>query len=177
MCDQAQNFGLEKCMKQHTNTIHIIFTIVGWGLLCISLIWFLFAWDSLPQKIGVHFDGNGNFDVTSDKENVFNVFYPYIISLIVLVFCEVFAVLSKRIKIGLKINETGERKLRWASMMFSDIIKVDTTIFFSGNWGYSLIRQQPLNIDITFCVFYVFLAALLFLMVSIIFIRIKYKKM
>lgn len=162
-------------MKQSTNTLHIIFTVVGWGLLCISLLCFLFTWNSLPQKIGVHFDEKGNFDVISDKENVFHAFYPYIISLITLVFCEVFAFLSKRVKTGLKINETGERKLRWVSMIFSDIIKVDVTIFFSGNWGYSLIRQQPLNIGITFCVFHVLLVSLLFMVVSIIFISVKYK--
>lgn len=163
-------------MKKYIKAIHIIFTIVAWGLLCISLICFLFTWDSLPQEIGVHFDSHGSFDVISDKENVFRAFYPYIISLITLVFFEVFAFLSKRVKTGLKISETGERKLRWVSMIFSDIIKVDVTIFFSGNWGYSLIRQQPLNINITFYVTYVLLVSLLFLMVSIIFIRVKYKK-
>lgn len=164
-------------MKKYVNAIHITFTIVAWGLLCISLICFLFTWASLPQEIGVHFDSHGNFDVISDKENIFRAFYPYIVSLITLVPCEVCAFLSKRLKTGLKINETGERKLRWVSMIFSDIIKVDITIYFSGNWGYSLIRQQPLNIDIAIYVVDVFLVSLLFLIVSIIFIRVKYKKM
>lgn len=174
--EQTANLNLVKYMKQYANTIHIIFTIIGWGLLCISLTCFLFTWNSLPQKIGVHFDGSGNFDVISDKENIFHVFYPYIISLITLIFCEGFAFLSKRVKTGLKINETGERKLRWVSMIFSDVIKVDIVIFFSGNWGYSLIRQQPFNINISLCVSYVFFVSLLFLIVSIIFICIKYKK-
>lgn len=147
-------------MSRIIKAIHIALTVVSWGIFILSLIRFAVVWDSLPDRIGIHFADNGEFDSIDSK--VWAT-YPYLVSIGTLIFCEISALLSKKIKIGLKISKKGDTKIRTALIMLLDIIKLGFSFFFAGVWADCVIRQYPLNTHIpaavmlimffTFCVF------------------------
>ena len=151
--------------------VHIILTAIAWGIFILSLIRFAVVWNSLPDKLGIHFADNGEFDIIGSKKNAA---YPYIISIIALVFCEVSALLSKKIKMGIKISEKGDTIIRTALITLLDISKLGFSFFFAGVWADCVIRQHPLNTDIPAAVMLImFLAFAAFVIASIV-IKIKY---
>ncbi|MDE7398204.1 MAG: DUF1648 domain-containing protein [Oscillospiraceae bacterium] len=144
-------------MGRIIKTIHIALTVISCGIFMSSLIRIVVVWNSLPDNIGVHFAGNGEFDVFGSKNYVA---YPYIVSVIALVFCEISALLSK------KISEKGDIKIRTALRMLLDVFKLRFSFFFSGVWADCVIRQHPLNTNIPaaimlimFFIFFVFVIA------------------
>ncbi len=129
-------------MSRIIKTIHIAFTVISWGIFIASLIRIAVVWDSLPDKLGIHFADDGEFDVIGSKTGAA---YPYIVSIAALVFCEISALLSKKIKMGMKISDRGNMKIRTALGLLLDIIKLGFSFFFSGVWADCVIRQHPLN--------------------------------
>lgn len=150
--------------------VHIALTVIAWGIFISSLIRFAVVWNSLPDKLGVHFADNGEFDVIAEKTYAA---YPYIVSIVALAFCEISALLSKKIKSGMKISEKGDIKIRTALGILLDIIKLGFSFFFSGVWADCVIRQHPLNTNIPAVVMLImFFAFLMFIITSIV-IKIK----
>lgn len=150
-------------MGRMIKTIHIALTVIAWGIFISSLIRLAVVWNSLPDMIGVHFADNGEFDVFDSKNYIA---FPYLVSIIALVFCEASALLSKKIKLGMKISEKGDIKIRTALRMFLDMLKLGLSFFFSGVWADCVIRQHPLNPNIPaaimlsmFFIFFVFVIA------------------
>lgn len=150
-------------MGKITKTIHIALTVISWGIFILSLIRIAVVWNSLPDKIGIHFADNGEFDVIDSK---IYAGYPYLVSLVALVFFEISALLSKKIKTGMKISEKGDIKIRTALRMLLDFFKLGFSFFFSGVWADCVIRQHPLNTNIPaavmlimFFIFFVFVIA------------------
>lgn len=157
-------------MSRFVKTTHAALTVIAWGIFIISLIRIAFVWNSLPDRIGVHFADDGEFDLIDSK---ICAFYPYLVTIIALVFCEASVFLSKKIKMGLKISENGELKIRTALKMLLDIIKLGFSFFFSGVWADCVIRQHPLNTNIPMAVTLImFLCFLAFIIASIV-IKIK----
>ena len=132
-------------MTKQVKIIHIIGSAIAWGILVYSLIHLLMTYQSLADEIGVHFGGNGEFDVIDSKRYIA---YPYIVSLICLVVCEGFAVISQKIKMGFKISGIGEKKIREAFIILMDIFKLSITFFFAGVWADCVMRQRYLNTGI-----------------------------
>lgn len=150
-------------MGRIIKTIHIALTVISWGIFMLSLIRIAVVWNSLPDKIGVHLASNGEFDVIDSKNYAV---YPYLVSIVALVFCETSALLSKKIKMGMKISEKGDIKIKTAFRMLLDISKLGFSFFFSGVWADCVIRQHPLNTNIPvaimlimFFIFFVFVIA------------------
>ena len=157
-------------MSRIIKTAHAALTIIAWGIFISSLIRIAFVWNSLPDKLGIHFADTGEFDLTGNK---IGAFYPYLVSVIALIFCEVSALLSGKIKMGLKISEKGDLKIRTALKMLLDIIKLGFSFFFSGVWADCVIRQHPLDTNIPMAVTLImFLCFFIFIIASIV-IKIK----
>ena len=150
--------------------VHITLTAIAWGIFISSLVRFAVVWDSLPDKLGIHFADNGEFDVIGSKKYAA---YPYIVSIIALVFCEISALLSKKIKMGIKTSEKGELKIRTALITLLDISKLGFSFFFAGVWADCVIRQHPLNTDIPAAVMLIMFLAFLAFVTALIVIKIK----
>lgn len=157
-------------MGRKNKTIHIALTVISWGIFVSSLIWIAVVWNSLPDEIGVHFASNGEFDVIDSKSYAA---YPYIISLAALVFCEISVLLSRKIKMGMKMSEKGDIKIRTAFIMLLDILKLGLSFFFSGVWADCVIRQRPLNTNIPMAVMLIMFFMFLVFVIAAIVIKIK----
>lgn len=157
-------------MSRIIKTIHIALAVISWGIFILSLIRITVVWNSLPDKIGIHFASNGEFDVFGSKNGAA---YPYLVSITALVFCEISALLSKKIKTGIKISEKGDMKIRTALKMLLDICKLGFSFFFSGVWADCVIRQQPLNTGIPAAVMLIMFLAFIVFVIDLIVIKIK----
>lgn len=157
-------------MSRITKTIHIALTGISWGIFIISLIRIVVVWNSLPDRLGVHFADNGEFDVFGSK---IGAGYPYLVSIAALVFCEISALLSKKIKMGMKISEKGDIQIRTALKLLLDIFKLGFSFFFSGVWADCVIRQHPLNTNIPAAVMLIMFAMFFVFVIASIVIKIK----
>ncbi len=92
-------------MNKAVLTIHRILYAINVLIWLGSVGFFLSKWSILPRDIGIHFGGNGDFDVVAAK--VFG-FYPHVIGLIVLAGMTVAFLVVRKRKTGLKITEKGE---------------------------------------------------------------------
>ncbi|MDE6732349.1 MAG: hypothetical protein K2J77_05680 [Oscillospiraceae bacterium] len=129
-------------MSRAVKIIHIALTATAWGIFTASLVRFIVVWGSLPENLGIHFASDGQFDMISKKSYAA---YPYIVTVAALAFFEIAALLSKKIKTGVKISENGDLKIRAALKILLDIFKLGFSFFFSGVWADCVIRQRPLN--------------------------------
>ena len=135
---------MEKLLK----VFHFGVTLLAWGILAVGFVRMLIAYPSLPETVGMHFGPNGEFDLFGNKSEIFTLFYPCIVSLIFLVVYEVLAFVSKRVKPGLNVNETGERMIRESVVILLDVLKWIFSFFFAGVWVDCVIRQHALNTTI-----------------------------
>lgn len=161
-----------KCgiMSKVIKILYITITSISWVIFIVSLIRVIIIWDSLPDKIGVHFASNGEFDVFDNKNYIA---YPYFIAVMNLVFCEILAILSKKIKLGMKISEKGDSQIRTAFQMLLAMLKLAFSFFFSGVWADCVIRQRPLNTNIPVAIMLIiFFTFFVFIIVSVV-IKIK----
>ena len=150
--------------------IHIAVTAAAWGIFLTSLIRIVVVWDSLPDRLGVHFASDGEFDIIDSKSHAA---YPYLVSIAALVFCEVAVLLSKKIKMGIKISEKGDIKIRTALIMLLDVSKLGFSFFFSGVWADCVIRQHPLNTSIPAAVMLIMFCSFLAFVIAAVVIKIK----
>ena len=98
-----------------------ILTIIVWAIFLISLIRMCVAYNTLPIEIGVHFAADGSFDVIADKKFAW---YPYVLSAIILVVCELSAWGVEKIKTGLRVSREGEEQLKGVVRFFLNILKM-----------------------------------------------------
>lgn len=157
-------------MSRITKTIHIALTGISWGIFILSLIRIAVVWNSLPDMIGIHFASNGEFDIIDSK---IQAAYPYLVSIAALVFFEISALLSKKIKPGMKISEKGDVKIRTALGMLLDIFKLGFSFFFSGVWADCVIRQHPLNTNIPAAIMLIMFFSFVVFVIASIVIKIK----
>lgn len=163
-------------LRKILKVIHFCTTILAWGILAVGFVRMLIAYPSLPKTVGMHFGPNGEFDLFGNKTETFTLFYPCIVSIVFLVVYEILAFVSKRVKTGLKINETGERMVREAIAILLDVLKWIFSFFYAGVWVDCVIRQHALNtiiglvlVAVGFCLFAM---CVIFLIV----VRIKFSK-
>lgn len=151
----------------------IILSTIVWILFLISLIRTCFVYPTLSNDIGVHFSGSGDFDVISNKKYVF---YPHLISLITLLLCECFSYIAGKLKLGLKLTDEYEHKLRMIVKLYLQIFKICVLTIFSGIWTDCVIKQQNLNMIVVSTVIYVWLLATIVFFSVVIIIGIIGKK-
>lgn len=157
-------------MSRAVKIIHIFLSVIAWGIFIASLIRFIAVWSSLPENIGIHFASDGQFDMISKKSYAA---YPYIVTIAALVFFEVSSLLSKKIKMGLKISEKGDLKIRAALKILLDVFKLGFSFFFSGVWADCVIRQRPLDTRIPAAVMLIMVLAFCGFVIAAIVIKVK----
>ncbi len=152
---------------------HVIMTVLSLLFFIVAAVRLFFAWDSLPDDIGVHFNSDGNFDVF-DKQHIF---YPYIVTIAAIAVCETFELITRKLKkMGLAVNETGNNALRTATILILDLLMLLFSGFFSGIWVDCVLTQQPMNTFIGRCACYLLFACIIAFPVTFIVIRVKYPK-
>ena len=162
---------MEKLLK----VFHFGATILAWGILALGFVRMLIAYPSLPETVGIHFGPNGEFDLFGNKTETFTLFYPCIVSLVFLVVFEVLAFVSKRVKTGLNVNETGERMIREAIAILLDVLKWIFSFFYAGVWVDCVIHQHALNTTIPVVLVAVGFCLFAMCVVFLIVVRIKCK--
>lgn len=117
--------------------------IISAGVLMLlaSLVYYLTRWNDLPDNPGIHFDGNGNFDVYASK---FYGFYPHVIGGLIAAILAAAVHLEGKVNVGLKITEKGDRLFRAEVGVTMSLISLIVSAFFT-NWSLSVSRQTPLN--------------------------------
>lgn len=157
-------------MNKPVKIIHIAFTAAAWGIFIASLIRLAAVWSTLPENLGIHFASDGNFDMISRKSYAA---YPYIVSIAALAFCELSALLSRKIKTGVKISEAGDRKIRTALALLLDVFKLGFSFFFAAVWADCVIRQRPLDTRIPAAVMLIMFSAFCAFVIAAIVIKVR----
>ena len=134
---------------------HVAANVIAFGVLGLFLIRFLLAYGGLPEHIGVHFGGEGNFDVYSYK--VFG-FYPFVAGFGLLLIFSLLSLAANKIKhIGVRVNKTGEMKIRMIIIEALDTMKMIWALFFS-MWAYCVICQDSMPLTFRNILILAFLA-------------------
>ncbi|SDA19611.1 Protein of unknown function [Ruminococcus sp. YE71] len=128
-------------MKKGVVLIHRILFSVNVVTLAASLVFFLIKWNDLPAEIGMHFDGDGNFNEFASK--IYG-FYPQVFGWLMTAGIALADHVIKKKDSGLKISEKGEMLFRSELLLTLDILLFIPTVIFS-DWTYSVAVQQPLN--------------------------------
>lgn len=152
---------------------HVAANVVAFGLLGLFLIRFLLTYGGLPERIGVHFGGNGNFDVYSHK--VFG-FYPFVAGIGLLLIFSLLTIAANKIKnIGVRVTKTGEMKIRMVIIEVLDCMKMIWAGFFS-IWAFCVINQIGLYMTVVSVLLIAFLALFPITAVVLVITAKKYKK-
>ena len=126
--------------------VHRIITISAFVVLAIGLVKFITVWKDMPEYIGMHFDGDGNFD---EEESKNFGFYPFIIGFL---FTSLLALAGRfvgKMKTGINFDEKGDMLFRSVILATFDIVKIGLCIF-ALNWSHAVENQQPKNVDIDY---------------------------
>jgi len=140
-CSQETYKGGIK-MNRKIIVLHRIFLLVSILILTASLVFYLIKWNSFPNEIGVHFDGDGQYDVVSSK---FYGFYPHVVGGIFTAGIAFVDYLVSRKKTGLKISSKGESVFKTELILVLDVLSVLFSVFFA-NWSLSVSLQIPLDV-------------------------------
>ena len=124
---------------------YMIIHITTWFIFAVSLFHFIINYGKLPDEAGVHFAGNGQFDVYDSK--VYG-FYPFIVSFVALILTYLFerAAGSKKVKLGMKLNEKGETLFRGTIVLGLAVEGFLITMVFAYYWARSVEQQIPLPV-------------------------------
>ena len=121
--------------------VHFALICAAWLIVAGSLVLFLSKWDSLPERVGIHFAADGNFDVYAEKGYGF---YPHIVSTVLIAGCAFAGAFAAGKKTGLNITEKGERLFRIELCVTVDVIAVLIGVW-ALMWTMSVSTQTPLD--------------------------------
>lgn len=164
-------FGGVRYMTENKKAfvLHTVLSNAARLLFAGCLIRFLAVYPSLDREIGIHFDGKGAFDIVDKK--IYG-FYPFAVSLAILLFCALFCFLARKAKKGERVSEKGDRLTRAAVTLYVDVSQLAMVFFFSGAWSDCVIRQQALNIHIGLTILFTLFGLLFVLVIFMIAMRI-----
>ena len=133
--------------------------IIGAGVLMLlaSMVYYLTRWNALPDDPGIHFDGDGNFDVYASK--VYG-FYPHVIGGLLSAAMAAAVHFAGKVNAGLKITEKGDRLFRAEVGLTMSLISFIVSAFFT-HWSLSVSQQTPLNRSILNVIGYAIMIVLL----------------
>lgn len=134
------------------NCISFIFDISSIILLIVMLVLALNAFNALPDRIGIHFDANGNIDGYGDKSMLFTLIY---VSGAIYILCSIMHFIKIRwiINIGLPVyidtllNNTKHKDCMYKGFsIFVSLLNLCLIqLFFVLN--YYTVIQKPLNME------------------------------
>lgn len=120
--------------------VHIAAYAVPLILLTTFLVWQICTLSDLPQKFGMHFGEDGNFDIFS--ENKVMAFYPFFAGYGLFVIFTVLSLLARKIKkVGGKHTEQETEGIRREVILMCDLLKLCWAVFWSF-WSFHVIHQS-----------------------------------
>ena len=152
----------------NTKLLHLILTAAAWLIFAGCLIRFLAVYGSLPDEIGIHFGGGGDFDVVDKK--IYG-FYPFVISLITLVTCWIVSSAVGKASVSKNITERGAELSRSVVVLYTDILQLALIFSLAGLWSDAVIKQQPLNTSIPVALLLIVFALLFALIIFLIAVK------
>ena len=161
-------------LNNKNKVLHIILSVIGYSIFIIGLIRVIFGYNKLPNIIGMHFGGDGSFDMYDSK---LWILYPLILTIIFFCVFELVGFFSKKVKTGLKIKEENENKIKSVFLILLDVLKLCFSFFFSGVWVDCLIKQKDLNTIIPIIVLFIIFISFIYFAFYIVYIKIKDKKL
>ena len=104
--------------------VHRLISFISWGALFAAFIHLCLKWSSMPEVTGVHFAGDGNFDVFASKKFIA---YPFIVGIVFLLLIQLGDRAARKARLGVKMNKDGES-------IFRELIRLllDTNKLFIG---------------------------------------------
>ena len=146
------------------------------SLSCLILL-FLFIcifcnFKSLPQEIGIHFNGHGQYDLTGSKMHVLN-YYP--IGIIAIIVFELFQQLATSLQIKDNISEDGKKLIYLITTSFIGLIELDICVFIA-IMGSTIAMQAPLTTTLPVCCAFVLFLSIVVVSVATICTTIRFKK-
>ena len=163
--------------KDNVMKIHLTTSVIALIIIFTSIIKSSLSWPSLPDNIGVHFAGDGSFDVFVDKNDLIFILYPYIVSLIVMILSGILIYALNRVKVGNKQDEKQEIKIKTAIAIQVDVFfKMIWIYFLAVVWPSCVIKQQYLNTEVPILLFNVYVFSLVILILYIFVVKHEKKK-
>ena len=119
-------------------------------LYCLSLIlivagfaYIAISWRSLPDVLGCHFSGSGEFDIFWNKKVAF--LHPVIAESLLFLFFSFLSFASMRVKPGKKLTARGHASIANAVSLFCAVLSLSWSVFFAV-WINCVITQQPMPV-------------------------------
>lgn len=133
--------------------VHIAANALSLVLLTVFLVWTCVTLSDLPQKFGMHFGMDGNFDIWS--ENKIMAFYPFFAGYGLFVIFSLLSFAASKIKkVGGKYKESETEGIRIVIRFFCDILKLSWAVFWAF-WSFHVIHQSRwhfiFNRNVTIC--------------------------
>ncbi len=158
--------------KSRKITVHLVMSAAAWLIFTVCFIRFIAAYGSLEDEIGIHFAGDGSFDVIDKK--VFG-FYPFLVSVITLVICAVLNMLVNKVKVSKKVTERGAELMRFGVRSYIDLSRLGMVFFYSGVWSDCVIRQNPLDTRIPNAILLTMFGLFAVLTIFLIAVKLKFR--
>ncbi len=153
-------------------TIRMIFSSLSCLTMLFLFIVILFNFKSLPQEIGIHFAGDGQYDVTGAKLHLLSYI---LIGIVTIIIFELFQQLVKSLKIKDNISEDGKRLMRLVAISFVGLIELDVSIFIL-IMGYHIATQSLLTISLVVGCALILITSIVLVAAATLYITIKYAK-
>ncbi len=120
--------------------VHITANALALVLLTAFFVWTCLSLSDLPQKFGMHFGVDGNFDIYS--ENKVMAFYPFFAGYgLFLIFSLLSFAACKIKKVGGKHNESEAEEIRLEIRLLCDMLKLCWSVFWAF-WAFHVIQQS-----------------------------------
>ncbi len=123
---------------------HLIILALCLVPLAIGLVWFIIRYDSLPDKMGIHFGTNETFtesifDVIDNK--IFGI-YPFVAGFGLIGLLSLCGIFVRRVKPSKKVTEKGHSVMQQFVLFVIDAQNIIISIYFTV-WTYCIITQRP----------------------------------
>ena len=151
------------------NRLHKVLFWIPFVLAGVSLLVFLVMLPGLPKECGVHFDGNGKFDV---YDNPLYGLYPHGVNLLVLGILWLADFIAGKVKTGFNVTEAGEEKMTLAVRFAFDWGRLLLVSFFC-YWNVCVITQTALRPPVAVAVIQLIELGLLAQIAALIIIRVR----
>ena len=158
-------------MKNTTKIIRITFLSLSCLTLLTLFMVILYNFKSLPQEIGIHFNGHGQYDLMGPKSNLLS-YCP--IGIITIIVFELFQQLAMYLPID-NISEEGKRLMRLIATAFIGLIELDISVFIL-IMGYCIATQSLLNTSLAASCALVLVLSIVLVAIATVWIARKYAK-
>ena len=119
---------------------HITSNVLALVLLTTFLVWTFCTLPDLPEKFGMHYGMDGNFDIYSESKIM--AFYPFFAGYGLFVIFSLLSFAASKIKrVGGKYKENETAGIRIVIRFLCDMLKLCWAVFWSF-WSFHVIHQS-----------------------------------